>query len=110
MPSSTRLLAAVEFAASKHQKQRRKGGEDVPYINHTIQVANLLAKEGKVTDTALLMAAILHDTIEGSNDTFTISLQGVHQSSMDSDTRSFRIEQGSAHIFDVTSGLRRVVD
>ncbi|OJI95664.1 sn-glycerol 3-phosphate transport system ATP-binding protein [Planktotalea frisia] len=53
---------------------------------------------------------LLHGTIEGSSDTFTVSLQGVHQSSLDSDTRSFRIEQGSAHIFDVTSGLRRVVD
>jgi sn-glycerol 3-phosphate transport system ATP-binding protein len=51
---------------------------------------------------------LLHGAIEGSSDSFTVSLQGVHQSSLDSDTRSFRIEQGKAHIFDVASGLRRV--
>ena len=42
--SVTRLLKAIEFAAFKHRAQRRKSGEGVPYINHPIGVARLLAE------------------------------------------------------------------
>ena len=59
-----RLLQAADFAATKHQKQRRKDVGASPYINHPLAVANVLANEGGVTDVELLMAAILHDTIE----------------------------------------------
>lgn len=64
------LLAAVEFAASKHSTQRRKDHEASPYINHPVAVANLLANEGGVGDLATLQAAILHDTIEDTQTTY----------------------------------------
>ena len=59
-----RLLDALAFAAERHRDQRRKGAEASPYINHPIEVARVLAAEGCVTDADVLMAAILHDTIE----------------------------------------------
>lgn len=42
-----------------------------PYINHPIGVANILTSEAKVTDLNVLMAAILHDTIEDTDTTFS---------------------------------------
>jgi GTP diphosphokinase / guanosine-3',5'-bis(diphosphate) 3'-diphosphatase len=64
MMNVARLLAALEFAAVKHRAQRRKSGDDTPYINHPIQVARLLAEVGGVTDEDVLIAAVLHDTLE----------------------------------------------
>jgi GTP diphosphokinase / guanosine-3',5'-bis(diphosphate) 3'-diphosphatase len=58
------VLAASAFAAHKHRDQKRKGASAVPYINHPIDVANVLANEADITDTIALAAAILHDTIE----------------------------------------------
>jgi len=58
------LLAALRLAAEKHRDQRRKGADASPYINHPIEVADLLARIGGVRDVELLAAAILHDTIE----------------------------------------------
>ena len=61
---SVALLRALHFAADKHRDQRRKGAEASPYINHPIEVAEILARVGGVTDVATLQAAILHDTLE----------------------------------------------
>lgn len=61
------LLKALEFAAEQHRDQRRKGVEASPYINHPIQVAEVLATFGEVDDLTTLMAAILHDTIEDTD-------------------------------------------
>ncbi|HPM81003.1 MAG TPA: HD domain-containing protein, partial [Candidatus Anammoximicrobium sp.] len=44
--------------------QRRKDAERSPYINHPLAVAAWLAVEGGVTDETILVAALLHDTIE----------------------------------------------
>jgi guanosine-3',5'-bis(diphosphate) 3'-pyrophosphohydrolase len=63
------LLRAIDFAARKHRDQRRKGAEASPYINHPIAVALLLAEIGGVTDTEILAAAILHDTLEDTDTT-----------------------------------------
>ncbi|MEO7455740.1 MAG: HD domain-containing protein [Gemmatimonadaceae bacterium] len=63
------LYRALQFAARKHVHQRRKGGKDVPYINHPIDVATLLATLGGVTDAEVLAAAFLHDTVEDTNTT-----------------------------------------
>ena len=58
------LLKALAFAAHKHRDQRRKDAEASPYINHPIALADVLVNEGGVTDSEVLCAAILHDTVE----------------------------------------------
>ena len=58
------LLKASTFAARKHRNQRRKDAEASPYINHPIEVAEILARIGGVDDVAVLQAALLHDTVE----------------------------------------------
>jgi guanosine-3',5'-bis(diphosphate) 3'-pyrophosphohydrolase len=57
------VLTAIEFAAIKHRDQRRKDREQSPYVNHPIAVARLLWSHG-VTDPIVIVAGILHDTIE----------------------------------------------
>lgn len=56
---------ALQFASRKHMSQRRKNG-DIPYINHPIEVANILAQAG-IQDYNVLCAAILHDTVEDTD-------------------------------------------
>ncbi len=63
------LLTAIQFAAAKHQTQRRKDVDASPYINHPIEVATILATRGGVTDLPTLIAAVLHDTIEDTRTT-----------------------------------------
>lgn len=65
-----RFTKCVDFAAIKHRDQRRKDSEETPYINHPIGVANILANEGDVTDLDVLLAAILHDTVEDTDTSF----------------------------------------
>ena len=64
MNNLQKLLHAASFAARKHSDQRRKGSDAEPYINHPLEVANLLADIGNVEDVDILAAAILHDTVE----------------------------------------------
>jgi len=64
-----RLLQTLAFAADKHRNQRRKDADASPYINHPIALANVLANEGGIEDERVLMAAILHDTIEDTETT-----------------------------------------
>ena len=63
------FIKAVVFAADKHRHQRRKDAVASPYINHPIEVANMLVSEGGVTDLTILCAAILHDTLEDTQTT-----------------------------------------
>jgi len=69
MNNLARLLKAASFAAKKHIDQKRKGDSASPYINHPLEVANLLANKGSIEDTNILIAAILHDTIEDTGAT-----------------------------------------
>src|SRR5574343_411070 len=64
-----KLLAAIAFAADKHRDQRRKDAAASPYINHPIALANVLANEAGIDDESVLIAAILHDTIEDTETT-----------------------------------------
>jgi guanosine-3',5'-bis(diphosphate) 3'-pyrophosphohydrolase len=64
------LLDAINFAAIKHSKQRRKDQEETPYINHPIGVAFILWKEGGINDLPTLQGAVLHDTVEDTETTF----------------------------------------
>ncbi len=59
-----KFTQAISFAAQKHRLQKRKGADEQPYINHVLEVANLLANVGRVEDLDVLIAAVLHDTIE----------------------------------------------
>lgn len=62
------VLKACQFASRKHTGQRRKNAAADPYINHPIEVANILFEAG-VTDQNVLCAAILHDTLEDTDTT-----------------------------------------
>ena len=63
------LIKAVDFAAWKHRKQRRKDAEASPYINHPIALARVLRVEAGIEDASVLCAAMLHDTIEDTETT-----------------------------------------
>ncbi len=62
--ATTELLKALHFAAGLHREQRRKGAAEEPYINHLIEVAEIIARVGGVDDVTTLQAAILHDAVE----------------------------------------------
>ncbi len=61
------MLIAADFAAKKHRRQVRKGATGEPYVNHPLEVAKILVETGNVNDHEILIAAILHDTIEDTD-------------------------------------------
>ena len=63
------LIKAMAFASAKHRDQRRKDVCASPYINHPIQLVDVLTNEAGVTDINVLQAAVLHDTIEDTKTT-----------------------------------------
>jgi guanosine-3',5'-bis(diphosphate) 3'-pyrophosphohydrolase len=63
------FLKAMKFSAEKHRNQRRKDEQESPYINHPIEVANVLWTVGDVYDVTTIVGALLHDTIEDTNTT-----------------------------------------
>jgi len=58
------ILKAADAAARWHVHQKRKGTLGVPYINHLLEVAMLVAEATDGKDPALVIAALLHDAIE----------------------------------------------
>ena len=60
------LTRAALTAAEAHKGQTRKGGE-VPYVNHVIEVAHLVAEAGGTPE--MVAAALLHDTVEDTEAT-----------------------------------------
>ncbi len=63
------LLKAANFAACKHEDQRRKGRRHRPYVNHLLRVTEMLWEVGGVRDLDTLVAAMLHDTLEDTDTT-----------------------------------------
>jgi len=61
---------ALDFAARKHARQRRKGDLEEPYINHLADVTRMAAVATEGRDTVLVVAGLLHDTIEDTETTF----------------------------------------
>ena len=63
---SHKISHAIRFSIKTHevyQKQKRKG-KDIPYITHPLVVGLILARAG--ADEDIIVAGILHDTIEDS--------------------------------------------
>ncbi len=60
------VIKAAVYAAEKHKYQRRKGFNQVPYINHPLKVSMMLS-ECDEEDENILIAAILHDVIEDTD-------------------------------------------
>jgi len=60
----TVIFRTLVFAARRHRDQRRKDIQATPYINHPIELAELLITDGQVADIQVIAAAILHDTVE----------------------------------------------
>jgi (p)ppGpp synthase/HD superfamily hydrolase len=56
-----RFEDALQFAATTHRLQRRKGS-DVPYMGHLLGVCSLVIEDGGDEDEAV--AALLHDAAE----------------------------------------------
>ena len=55
-----KVLTAARYAAEKHAQQRRKGIAAEPYINHLIEVAQLVSGALTQPDTDLVIAALLY--------------------------------------------------
>jgi len=58
------VLRAADAAARWHVNQRRKGANQEPYINHLLEVATFVAVATEGKDPELVVAALLHDSIE----------------------------------------------
>lgn len=63
------LLDAVAFAARAHDGQRRKDGR-TPYVSHVFRVCLITRHLFGVDDPDVLLAAVLHDTIEDTTTDF----------------------------------------
>lgn len=61
---SGKFFEALELAARAHSEQKRKG-TDVPYVTHPVAAAMILLKHG--IEEELVIAALLHDTIEDTD-------------------------------------------
>lgn len=62
-----RILDATQFAADKHQIQLRKDPAQTSYLVHPLSVANHLISVGKVRDVDVVVAGLLHDTLEDTS-------------------------------------------
>ncbi len=64
---TAKLSSAILFAAEKHKHQKRKN-DGSSYICHPLDVMDILVKAG-VQDEDVLIAAVLHDTVEDTQTT-----------------------------------------
>lgn len=62
------MLKAVKFATAKHEGQFRDGGG--PYIVHPLGVALSIWESGNIHSSNVIIAALLHDTVEDTQTTF----------------------------------------
>ena len=63
------LARTYAFAAARHGSHRRKGLAQEPYVNHLVEVAQLVAEATEGTAAALVAAAVLHDVVEDTRTT-----------------------------------------
>jgi (p)ppGpp synthase/HD superfamily hydrolase len=69
------VLRAADAAARWHVHQRRKGAAEEPYINHLLEVAMLVAEATNGKDPELVIAALLHDSIEDQEVSRTVLVE-----------------------------------
>ena len=65
-----RLAKALLFAAEAHRNQRRKGAAQEPYINHLIEVLDLVVQASDGIDMDVAIAALLHDVVEDTSTSY----------------------------------------
>ena len=65
---SNQLLDAITMASFAHRHQFRKDGK-TPYVSHVYRVMTILRHVFEATDERILIAAVLHDTIEDTDTT-----------------------------------------
>lgn len=72
---SERVQKAVRFAVKTHEvyQQQKRKGKDIPYITHPLTVGLILARAGAEED--VVIAGILHDTIEDSAPEKRVSME-----------------------------------
>jgi len=125
------VLRALDFAAHRHRDHRRKGGAASPYINHLIDVADILWNVGGVADITLIAAAVLHDTVEDTEtteaelvdlfgkDVASVVMEVTDDKSLPNDVRKrLQVEHASSltdraaliKIADKTSNIRDIVE
>ena len=68
---TTRFQKAIEYAASLHTGQMRKG-TDIPYIAHLLGVTALVIEDGGDEEEAI--AALLHDAVEDQGGPATLEV------------------------------------
>mmetsp|Transcript_12299 Transcript_12299/g.28799 ORF Transcript_12299/g.28799 Transcript_12299/m.28799 type:complete len:686 (+) Transcript_12299:103-2160(+) len=95
-----RCLQAFVVAYKAHEGQKRKSGED--YIVHPVEVAKILAKLN--VSEAVLMAGLLHDTVEDNQD---ISLEDIEdmfgfdvRSMVEGETKASKLSKPGVRHFD----------
>jgi hypothetical protein len=64
------LTKALLFAAEAHRNQRRKGAAQEPYLNHLVEVLDLVVQATGDTDMDMVVAALLHDVVEDTPTTY----------------------------------------
>jgi (p)ppGpp synthase/HD superfamily hydrolase len=65
LTTSAEVLRAAVFAARVHATHKRKGAAAEPYVNHVLEVAEILATHGAPQEA--VVAALLHDVVEDSD-------------------------------------------
>src|SRR4029079_13802148 len=65
-----RLTKALLFAAEQPRNQRRKGAAQEPYLNHLVEVLDLVVQASEGTDMDIVVAALLHDVVEDTSTSY----------------------------------------
>src|SRR5688572_9774603 len=71
---SEKYEAALAMAATRHDRQRRKGGE-LPYLTHLVHVARMLEPYGEDAVIAGLLHDVLEDTCKTNEEVESVSRQ-----------------------------------
>lgn len=56
------IKKAVEYSKKAHDGQYRKGGKNIPYITHPLDVMNIIKERGGSVESQI--AGVLHDVVE----------------------------------------------